>query len=127
MEELCTEQRLRLVQQIRQEHHQNRQTLKARENILYGQESVEHPYTEDIYHDAQEKGVSSFGFGMRLLLAVLLFIGYFFLLRSEGSIGGWNAQRIQSEVNRYSDAAINVFDFIDNITYTLGIDSIQKE
>lgn len=127
MEELCTDQRLRLVQQIRQEQHQNRQTLKARENILYGQESVENPYTEDVYREIPKSGLPASGFGVRFLFAVLLFIGYFFLLRSKESIAGWNAQRIQSEVNRYSDAAINVFDFMDNITYTLGIDSKQKE
>ena len=61
-------------------------------------------------------------FGIRMLIAALLFVGYFFLQTSDKSIGFLSADIIQTEVNRYSGAEINIFDFMDNFTYTLNVD-----
>lgn len=59
-------------------------------------------------------------FGIRMLIAALLFVGYFFLQKSESNIGFINAEVIQTEVNRYSDVDINLFDFMEDFTYTLN-------
>ncbi len=136
MQEISAEQRLQLVHQIRQEHSLNRQALRTRERILYGKEISTPPAVsmpgeslsgnmED--HSGFESSLESgMGFsmhstlGIRFLIAVLLFLGYFLLAKNQISLGSLNAEVIRSEVNRYSDVEINLFDFMDNITYTLN-------
>lgn len=136
MQEISAEKRLQLVHQIRQEHTLNRQALRTREQILYGKESGSPPacslsqdslsgsMTErEIAEQSLEAGSAPFmhsTLGIRFLIAVLLFLGYFLLAKNQISFGGVNAEVIRSEVNRYSDVEINLFDFMDNITYTLN-------
>lgn len=133
MSDASTDRRLRLVQKIRQEQNQNRQAIKTRERILYGEPSKQpwgEPDPESFDNYGKEKndgeGMQASSFSLRMLIALLLFGGYFFLARSQGSIGGVNADKILSEINRYSGVEINLFDFIDNITYTLNIDALRQ-
>lgn len=137
MSEISTEQRLRLVHQIRQEHNQNRQTIQSRERIVYGKDitaqdpfiqrqnyrnSLTEEFTNNYSSNADSFPVKQSTFGMRMLIAALLFVGYFFLESSKINLGALDAEVIQTEVNRYSGAEINLFDFMDNITYTFNND-----
>ena len=133
MSDASTDRRLRLVQKIRQEQSQNRQAIKTRERILYGEPAKQpwgEPDSEPFDNYGKERtdgeGIQASSFGLRMLIALLLFGGYFFLARSQSSIAGLDADRILTEINRYSGVEINVFDFIDNITYTLNIDALKQ-
>lgn len=133
MSNASTDRRLQLVQKIRQEQNQNRQAIKTRERILYGEpekQSWGEPEPEALDEFGKDRadgeGMQPSSFGLRMLIALLLFGGYFFLARSQSSIAGLDADRILSEINRYSGVEINLFDFIDNITYTLNIDTLKQ-
>lgn len=140
MSEITTEQRLRLVQQIRQEHNQNRQAIQSRERILYGREAggqsgflqgnmAFQEFQNADYTLEKEEGVfvpqgtiPQSTFGLRMLIAALLFVGFFFLESTQINLGTLDAEVIRTEVNRYSGMEINLFDFMDNITYTFNND-----
>ena len=139
MSDITTEQRLRLVHQIRQEHNQNRQAIQSRERILYGREMVQQGgnlqenttlqgFRDDYVMPKEadnflpQSSLPNSTFGLRMLIAAVLFVGYFFLESSKISFGALNAEVIRTEVNRYSDVEINLFDFMDNITYTFNND-----
>lgn len=70
----------------------------------------------------QNRQITHSTFGIRMIMAALLLTGYFFLESSKVSIGFLNAEVIRTEINRYSGLEINLFDFIDNITYTFNND-----
>lgn len=120
MNEINTEQRLRLINQIRQEHNQNRQVIQSRELIMYGNEPGDIQDNYNIISNSIPERKSTFG--LRMLIAAILFVGYFFLESSNINIGTLDADLIRAEVNRYSGAEINLFDFMDNITYTFNND-----
>ena len=135
MSNVSTDRRLRLIQKIRQEQNQNRQAIKTREHILYGK-ALDTPPDFPVYereNDPEKEGgtgenvMPSSSFGIRMMIALLLFGGYFFLAKNQGNIGGVNADMIRGEINRYSSMSVNLFDFIDDITYTLNINEKQKE
>lgn len=134
MSDVSTDRRLKLVQKIRQEQNQNRQAIKTRERILYGEPTKQpwgEPEPESFENFGKEgtdgEGMQASSFGLRMLVALFLFGGYFFLARSQSSIAGLDADKIFTEINRYSGVEINLFDFIDNITYTLNIDALNKQ
>lgn len=135
MQQLNTEKRLQLVHQIRQEHTQNRQALKTRERILYGRECstpaislqktsfLEQPGDTEPFDASIEPALPMRStLGLRLLIAGILLLGYFLLTKYRIQLGGLTAEVIHREVNRYSETQINLFDFMDNITYTLNIE-----
>lgn len=140
MTDISTEKRLQLVQQIRREHIENTQKLRQREHILYGNGDIYEPTipaniikTNPLQTENEEqqllkteKKVNFSTFGIRLLLATLLFLGYLYLSKENITIGKLNAEVIRSEVNRYRDADINLFDFMEDITYTLNIDNAKE-
>ena len=129
MSEITSQQRLELLNHIRQEHNQNRQTIRSRENLIYNSNNS-NGLTSDTYSsetpktDTYIENTPHSTFGIRMLIAALLFVGYFFLQNSNSSIGFLNAEVIQTAVNRYSGAEINLFDFMDNFTYTFNNDQM---
>lgn len=130
MSEITSQQRLELLNNIRQEHNQNRQTIRSRENLIYNSNNSNNniglPWDtyslETSKTDVHSENTSHSTFGIRMLIAALLFVGYFFLQSTDKSIGFLNAEVIRTEVNRYSGSEINIFDFMDNITYTFNND-----
>lgn len=133
MSEITSRQRLELLNNIRQEHNQNRQTIRSRENLIYGTKgNADAGYSVDTYSstylsdiaktDAFIENPSPLSFGIRMLIAALLLVGYFFLESSKIDLGFLDAEVIRTEVNRYSGVEINLFDFMDNITYTFNND-----
>ena len=127
MSEITSQQRLELLNHIRQEHNQNRQTIRSRENLIYNSNNS-NGLTWDTYSSETSKAdvyienTSHSTFGIRMLIAALLLVGYFFLESSKINLGFLDAEVIRTEVNRYSGVDINVFDFMDDFTYTLNVD-----
>ena len=127
MSEITSQQRLELLNRIRQEHNQNRQTIRSRENLIYNSNNS-NGLTWDTYSsetpktDTYIENTPHSTFGIRMLIAALLLVGYFFLESSKINLGFLDAEVIRTEVNRYSGVDINVFDFMDDFTYTLNVD-----
>jgi len=127
MSEITSQQRLELLNRSRQEHNQNRQTIRSRENLSYNSNSS-NGLTWDTYSsetpktDTYIENTPHSTFGIRMLIAALLLVGYFFLESSKINLGFLDAEVIRTEVNRYSGVDINVFDFMDDFTYTLNVD-----
>lgn len=131
MSDISTDQKLRLIQQIRQEHNQNIMSLRSRERILNGQYLTDSGSAAYANYSAsaelsatseQESTVFKSTFPLRFFLSCLLFLGYFMLWRSDGVLGVLNADSIRGEVNRFSEVNANLFDFIKDFPYTLTID-----
>lgn len=122
MSNIPIEKRMQLVHMIREENKTNQLKLRNRENILYGRplvsslHSTEHATQEYAQEAMEETPVSTFK--LRFLIAVALFVTYLILDMGGGSILGKNAKEIYLMVEE--DYQSNIFDFIENITYTLN-------
>lgn len=90
----------------------NEITYVKRRELLNNIRQEHNPKRQDIHST----------FGIRMIIAALLLIGYFFLESSKVSVSFLNSELIRREVNRYSGLEINLFDFMDNITYTFNND-----
>ncbi len=127
MNEITSQQRLELLNHIRQEHNHNRQTIRSRENLIYNTNNnnglLGDTYSSEIPKtDIFTENSSHSTFGIRMLIAALLLVGYFFLESSNINLGFLDAEVIRTEVNRYAGTEINIFDFMDDFTYTLNVD-----
>ena len=128
MSNIPIEKRMQLIHMIREENKSNQIKLRNRENILYGKaftpslrsmEAVTQEYPADTMSEAP---ISTFK--LRFLVAIALFVTYLILDMGNGSIMGKNAKEIYMMIEE--DYQTNVFDFIENITYTLN-DTVDKE
>ena len=78
-----TQRRLELMRLIREENHNNQQRIRTREEILYGKSGSYSSSDEYGYplsaaeYSRPEEGVHMSSFGLRLVIAVLLFGIYF--------------------------------------------------
>ncbi len=98
MSNVSTEQRLRLVQQVRSRYNENRYDMYNRERILYGRAS----YPEEL--EPGDPAVSGMGpmdpsmpvstFRLRLLLAVLLFAAVVAMDINQIDVSGVTAEKI---------------------------------
>lgn len=100
MSNVTTEQRLRLVQQVRSRYNENRYDMYNREKILYGRAS----YPEEL--DPAVAGMEPMDpsmpvstFRLRLLLAVLLFAAVVAMDINEISISGVTAEKIVEAIS----------------------------
>lgn len=95
---MTTEQKLRLVQQVRSRYNENRYDMYNRERILYGRavppepELAEEPGAAD-----PPSGFSSFRF--RLLLAVLLFAAVIAMDINGIELGGITSDKILEAIS----------------------------
>ncbi len=71
---------------------------------------------------SEQEYTSKSTFGIRMLIAALLLVGFFFLESTKTKVGIIDSEVIKTEINRYCGEEINLFDFMDNITYTLNVD-----
>ena len=100
-----TQRRLELMRLIREENHNNQQRIRTREEILYGKSGSYSSSDEYGYplsaaeYSRPEEGVHMSSFGLRLVIAVLLFGIYFFCRGQDLSIGGITAAQIETAVN----------------------------
>ncbi len=117
-----TQRRLELMRLIREENHNNQQRIRTREEILYGKSDSYGGIDEYGYplsaaeYSRPEEGVHMSSFGLRLVIAVLLFGIYYFCRGQDLSIGGITTDRIEAAVN---ESETKLVDFISQFSYTL--------
>ena len=107
MRDVTTEQRLRLIQQVRSRYHENQYDLSNRERILYGKsftrESPDRTDPESM-SDTERPPVSSFR--LRLVIAILLGAAVISMDRNHIKIAGITSDHIYQAISA---------DFEDNI------------
>ena len=115
---VSAEQKLQLVHFLREDHKKNRIQLHRREQILYGKNVPDSLYedTDEVFN-AKEfdsyKGKGISGFRVRFMIAVILFLSFFYLDRNDEKIGNIDSNRIHTYINDESLITLitNVFDF----------------
>lgn len=99
MRDVTTEQRLRLVQQVRSRYHENQYDLSNRERILYGKSFVRET-PEDLQQgnpDTDLKPISSFK--LRLMIAILLGAAVISMDRNNAKIAGITSEQIYQAIS----------------------------
>ena len=92
MSGVTAEQKLQLVQQIRQQYRRNRYDMNSREQILYGSTKNDNYAMEDEDFDQEAQPVSSLG--PRTVLAILLFAAVVILDANGISIGEFTSEKL---------------------------------
>ena len=118
-----TRNRLELTRMIREENHNNRQRIRAREEILYGKKYCDYPLTAAEHNSPEETGHMS-SFGLRFLAAAVLFALYFICKTQSATIAGIDSAQIEAAVNgedslTQSLPVTKIVDFIGQFPYTL--------
>lgn len=115
MEQVSAETKLRLVQMIREENQQNRMKMQSREQMLnYGYVLPKNRKETA----AETDGLLLTGLRIRLALAFLFFLAFFFFDYSGMKLGSMNAEKFATVLNQ--EMGTNAIDFIKNFTYTLS-------
>lgn len=99
MRDVTTEQRLRLVQQVRSRYQENQYDLSNRERILYGKSFVREA-PENLPQenpDIDPKPISSFK--LRLIIAVLLGAAVIFMDRNDIKIAGITSEQVYQAIS----------------------------
>lgn len=107
------EKKMQLAQYIRAENHGNRMKIRQRENILYGT-NTQPPlfergklqaapfYDRDPQQAGQEEMPSAFQpagtFRYRMILAVLLFVGFLLCDTGDGQIGTYSTNEVHDMI-----------------------------
>lgn len=115
---VSTEQKLQLVNLLREDNKKNRMQLHRREQIIYGT-SIGDAYEKDEDEYVTTKEVSSYkgkgisGFRIRFMISVILFLSFFYMDRSQEKIAGIGTEDIgiYLEDNGIVSLVSNVFDF----------------
>lgn len=122
------ERKMQLTRFIREENAMNRMKVKNRENILYGNGKTqfgkeELPLVYDGYLGEEEFALQQPApvstFGLRILLAVLLFAAVVYLDRNGINLGGELAAQVIARQVAASDEE-KLIDFVNNFTYSLS-------
>ena len=116
---VSAEKKLQLIHYLREDNKKNRIQLHRREQILYGKNVPDSIFddSESEAYDTKEfssyKGKDISGFRVRFMIAVILFLSFFYLDRNEEKIGEVDANRIHSYIEDESLQSLvtNVFDF----------------
>lgn len=117
-----TQRRLELMRLIREENHSNQMRIRTREEILYGKSNSYGGFDEYGYplsaaeYPRPDESVPVSSFGLRLVIAVLLFGIYYFCRGQDISIAGITTQQIEAAVNVQETKLV---DFISQFPYTL--------
>lgn len=143
MEKITVDQKLQLVQMIREENQDNRMKMRSRERLLYGTDNKSEPkelrdlplYAKGSYDIRREKelyaleeekipagGIGGFSsFKLRMVLAAVLFASFLLLDSGGKAIAGITMEELRTEINKDFDAGLDevVFDFENNFPYTL--------
>lgn len=116
---VSVEQKLQLVHFLREDNKRNRIQLHKREQILYGKKVPDGIYedSDDEFYDSKEissyKGKGISGFRVRFMIAVILFLSFFYLDRNNEKIGKIDTNQIEIYMDDDSLQCLvsNVFDF----------------
>lgn len=91
MSGVTAEQKLQLVQQIRQQYRRNRCDMSSREQILYGRTDDNYDPEEDAFG---QEAVPVSSLGPRTVLAILLFAAVVILDANGLSIGEFTSEKL---------------------------------
>ena len=115
---ISAEQKLQLVHLVKEEHKKNRIQLNRREQILYGKNAPDSLYeeTDDVFNTKEfdsYKGKGISGFRVRFMIAVILFLSFFYFDKNQEKIGNVDAKQIESymEDDSLQYLVSNLFDF----------------
>ena len=124
MSDISSEQRLRLIHTIREEHRNNQLSMQNREIILNGDKIIM-PLSDNTMEKNMNEpaGINTGSFKLRFMIAIILFIGFIFMDSQKISLNGINALKIQNSITENFQS--NIFDFMESIPYTL--ESMQEK
>ena len=115
---ISVEQKLQLVHFIREDNKKNRIQLNRREQIIYGK-NVPQPLYEDggevlntnEFDSYKGKGIS--GFRVRFMIAIILFLSFFYFDRNQEKNGNVDMKQIENymEDDSLECMVSNLFDF----------------
>lgn len=100
MRDVTTEQKLRLIQQVRSRYHENQYDLSSRERLLYGKS-----FARDIPGREEQEGMDNdtrpllSTFRIRLVIAVLLGAAVISMDRSQIKIAGITSEQIYQAIS----------------------------
>ena len=114
---VSTQKKLQLVHQIREEHRMNQNVVRGREELLYGRKYYEPLREPEQIMELQDGTMPISTFRLRLAISLLLFGLLFIMQQKEGTLFGMTSSQICSAVEK--DDTVILFDFIDEIPYTL--------
>ena len=95
---MTTEQKLRLIQQVRSRYNQNQFDLSNRERIIYGKTFSKVPYDEEAINTPDVKPLPS-SFRLRLILALLLGAAVISMDRNDIKIAGITSEQIYQAIS----------------------------
>lgn len=129
------ERKMQLTRFIREENAMNRMKIKNRENILYGNGRAQYnkeelPLVYDGYPGENEfalqpQSAGSFTFGLRVILAVVLFGAVVYLDRTGINFNGELAAQVIARQVTASDEG-KLIDFVSNFPYTLSDEDEER-
>lgn len=119
MSDLTVERRLALVQSIREENDRNRNNIRNRQQLLYGQE-----YSRPAPFSAEEAPAAS-SFGIRFLAALAIFVLFVVWDQSDMCFLQQTPADLSSHLKTNYD--LKNIDFAEKITYTLNNVQIQEK
>lgn len=130
------ERKMKLTRFIREENAMNRMKIKNRENILYGNGKAQYnkeelPLVYDGYLKDDEFAMGTQSaeagstFGLRVVLAILLFGAVVYLDRNGINFNGELAAQVIARQVTASDEG-KLIDFVSNFTYILSDDDEQR-
>lgn len=99
MSNVTTEQRLRLVQQVRSRYNENRYDMYNRERILYGRASYPEEPDPAAGMEPVDPSMPVSTFRLRLLLAVLLFAAVVAMDINKIDVSGVTAEKIMEAIS----------------------------
>lgn len=115
---VTAEQKLQLVHFLREDDKKNRIQLHRREQILYGKNVPDSVYeeTEEVFNTKEfdsYKGKGISGFRLRFMIAVILFLSFFYFDKNQTKIGNIDSGQIESfmEDDSLQCLVSNMFDF----------------
>ena len=114
---VSAQKKLQLVRQIREEHRMNQNMVRGREELLYGRKYYEPLRESEQIMEIQDGTVPISTFRLRLAISLLLFGLLFIMQQKERTLFGMTSSQICSAVEK--DDTVILFDFIDEIPYTL--------
>ena len=98
MSDVTTEQKLRLIQQVRSRYNQNQFDLSNRERIIYGKSISKMPYDERETNASDAKPTPS-TFKIRFMIALLLGITVISMDRNDIKIAGITSDQIYQAIS----------------------------
>lgn len=122
---ISSDKKLQLIRKIRQEHQTNRNTIRGREAFLYGKSMPYEAFYEPELEVCPEAELPVSTFRFRIAIALFLF-AVFYMASSRGdTLLGISPSRIHKAVE--TDYSPILFDFMENIPYTLHKSDVQPE